>query len=138
MFAWYSLEHEQNLKPATAYISVIIAILVLLLTILYHVYTYTSIFLKVKKTKLGALIGRLFMDTDQKPNPRQCHYSPPPDTDIHRFDELLDELNCPVNTDDYNTIPLLEQTPVEPTFSVTVVELPKPHHLTPSELRLSL
>ena len=44
----------------------------------------------------------------------------------YRFDELLDELDCPVNTDDYNTVPLLRPTPpVEPTCSV--VELPKPH-----------
>ena len=40
-------------------------------------------------------------------------------------DELLDELDCPVNTDDYNTVPLLRSPPVvEPTYSV--VELPKP------------
>ena len=42
------------------------------------------------------------------------------------FDELLDELDCPVNTDDYNTVPLLRSPPaVEPTYSV--LELPKPH-----------
>ena len=41
-------------------------------------------------------------------------------------DELLDELDCPVNTDDYNTLPLLRPPtpPVEPTYSV--VELSKP------------
>ena len=42
-------------------------------------------------------------------------------------DELLDELDCPVNmcTDDYNTLLLLRSTPVmEPTYSV--VELSKP------------
>ena len=40
-------------------------------------------------------------------------------------DELLDELDCLVNTDDYNTLPLLRSTPpVEPTYSI--VELSKP------------
>ena len=39
----------------------------------------------------------------------------------------MDELDCPDYTDDYNTIPLLKPTPVEPTYSV--VELPKPRKL---------
>ena len=71
------------------------------------------------------MIDKLFTVTDPKPTPRQHHYSPPPDDDIHRFDdrELLDELDCPVYTSDYDTKPLLRPSPVEPTFSV--VEL---HH----------
>ena len=40
-----------------------------------------------------------------------------------RFDKLMDELNYPVYTDDYDTAPLLRPTPVKPTQSV--VELPK-------------
>ena len=64
----------------------------------------------------------MFTETDPKPNSRLSHWSPPPDDDIRRFDELMDELDCAVNTDDYNAIPLLRPTPVEPTFSV--VEVP--------------
>ena len=71
----------------------------------------------------------LFFDTDPEPKHGQHRYSPPPDNDTHRFDELLDELDCPVNTDDYNATPLLE--PVEPTFSV--VELPKVHSCAPPD-----
>ena len=125
---WYSLGHEQNRKEATAYASVTFTMLILLLIIFYHVYTYTSLFSKVKKKKFGGTIAKLFIDTDPIPKRRQGHYSTPADNDIHRFDELLDELGYPVNTDDYNTHPLLEQTPIEPTFSV--VELPKIHKLT--------
>ena len=71
------------------------------------------------------MIDRLFTDTDPKPKPRQCRYIPSSYDDNHRFDdrELLDELDCPVYTGDYDTTPLFRPPPVEPTFSV--VEL---HH----------
>jgi hypothetical protein len=114
---------------AIAYTSVTITIVVLLLIILYHTYTYTGLFSKVKKTKLGRKMDRFFTYTDPKPKPRLRRYSPPPDDASHRFDdrELLDELDCPVYTGDYDTTPLLRPpSPVEPpTFSV--VELPHPH-----------
>ena len=112
--------------------------IVVLLIIVCHVYTYTSLFSKVK-TKLGTKMDRLFSATDPKPKPRQCHYSPPPDDDIHCFDELLDELDCHVNTDEYNTVPLLGPPPVESTFSV--VELPKPRNLAapdPEEVQANM
>ena len=132
IFTWYSLGHN---KEAIAYTSVTVAIVFFLLINLYHVYTYTSLFSKVKKTRLGGMMDKLFTDTDPKPKSRIRRLSTPPDEDIHRFDELLDELDCPINTDDYNTIPLQVQTPVEPTRSV--VELPKPRDLAepdPEEL----
>ena len=51
----------------------------------------------------------------------------------------LTNFDCPVNTDDYNTVPLLEPPPVEPTFSV--VELPKPRDLAapdPEEVQANM
>ena len=127
-FTWYSLAGNPNdNQEAAAYTSVILSFIVLLLIILYHVYTYTTVFSKIKRTKFGRKIDRLSAETWPKPTPRLRHYSPPPDDDIHRFDELLDDLDCPINTDDYDTIPLLRLTPVEPTSSV--VELPKPRNL---------
>ena len=128
IFSSYALGKEQIHQEAIAYTSVTITIVVLLLIILYHVYTYTSLFSRFKRTMLGRKIDRLFTDTDPKPKPRLRRYSPPPDDDSHRFDdrELLDQLDCPVYTGDYDdTIPLLNPPPVEPTFSV--VELPQPH-----------
>ena len=125
VLTWSSLSNEHIHLEAISYTSVIVAFVLFLLMIIHHVYTYTTVFSKVKRTKLGRKIDRLFTETQPNPNPRQRRYSPPPDDDIHRFDELLDELDCPVNTDDYNTVPLLRSPPVvEPTYSV--LELPKP------------
>ena len=124
ILTWYSLGDERIHLDAIAYTSVTTTIIVLLLIILCHVYTYTTVFSKFKKTKSSRMIDRLFTDTDPKPNPRLRRWSQPPDDDIHRFDELLDELNCPINTDDYNTMPLLRPTPVEPTYSVVEVHHP--------------
>ena len=87
-------------------------------------YTDTRVFTKLKKTRFGKMMEWLFADADPKPAPRQRHYIPSPDDDLHRFDELLDELDCPVNTDDYNTAPLLRPEPVEPTFCVVHVHKP--------------
>ena len=130
ILTWYSLGDERIHQETIAYTSVIITIVVLLLIILHHVYTYTMVFSKMKKTKLGRMIDRLFTETDPKPSARRRRWSPPPDDDIHRFDELMDELNCPINTDDYNIIPVLRPAPVEPTCSVVEVHQP---HLAPPD-----
>ena len=116
IFTWYFLDNPVRDQKAAAYTSVIITFIVLLLIILCHVYVYTTFFLKVKKTKLGRMINRLFAD---KPKPK-C---PPLDDDIHKFNELLDMIDRPVNTNDYN-IPLkLKAT--KPTQSVVEVHHPQ-------------
>ena len=125
IFTWFSLSNKRINQEIVAYTSVIITIVILLLIVLCHVYTYTKVFSKVKKTKLGKTIDRLFTETPSKPDPKRQHHTQSPDNDIHRFDELLDELDCPVVTDDYATAPLLKPVPVEPTY--TVVEVHKPH-----------
>ena len=128
-FTWYSLgkPHSNHLQEAAAYTSVMITFTVLLIIILGHVYVYTKAFSKMKETKLGRSIHQLFTDTDPNPKPRQCRCNAPPDDDIHRFDDLLDELDGPVNTADYDIAPLLTPTPVKPMYSV--VEVHKPQDL---------
>ena len=131
IFTWYYFS-KQSVDQAIAYTSVTITITVLLLIILYHLYTYTSLFSKVKKTKLGKNMDRYFTDTDSEP--QQCYNAPPDDEDyMHRCDDrqLLDELDCPVYTGDYDTTPLLRPPTVEPTFSVVELHhpcLPPPDH----------
>ena len=51
IFTWYSLNSPASGREAAAYTSVIITFIALLLIILYHVYTYTSVFSKIYKTK---------------------------------------------------------------------------------------
>ena len=64
------------------------------------------------------MIDRLFTNADPKP---KCHWSPPPDDDIHQFYELLDEIDRPANTQDYK----VPQEPVKPTQSVVEVHQPR-------------
>ena len=118
-FTWHSLENINSNQEAAAYTSVLITFIVLLLIILYHVYTYTTVFSKVKNTISGRVINRLFTDTDPKSKPER-HWSPPPDDDIHRFNELVDMIDRPVNTNDYE-VPFKQQKPVKPTQSVVEV-----------------
>ena len=129
IFIWYSLGNTNpggSRGEAVAYTSIIITFIVLLLIILYHVYAYTTVFSKVKKSKLGNMIGRLLtkIDSEQKP---KCHCRLPPDNDIHRFNEILDMIDRPVDTNDYR-VPL-NQERGKPTQSV--VEVHQPHLVPP-------
>jgi hypothetical protein len=122
IFTWYSLDEPSN-QRAAASTSVTITFIALLLIILYHVYTYTTVFSIVKKRNPKGTIDKLFrLNNNPKPKPER-HWSPPPDDDIHRFNELLDMIDRPVNTNDYTVA--LKQTPVSPTFSVVEVHQPQ-------------
>ena len=70
------------------------------------------------------MIDRLFIDAYPKPKP-DCHWSPPPDDDIHRFYEFLDEIDRPVNTQDYE-VSVEQQEPVKPTHAVCGGGTPTP------------
>ena len=80
------------------------------------------------------MINRQFTDAD--PNPElELYCNPPLDDDIHRFNELVDVIDRPVNTQDYN-VPV---EPVKPTQSV--VEVHQPRNLAapdPEEIANSL
>ena len=128
---WYSLDNDNKYQEAIAYTSVAITIILLLLIILYHVYTYTSLFSRMKETKLGRRMDQLFTDTDPKLQPRVRQLTPPTDDHIHSFDDrnLLDELDGPVYTGDYDTVPLINSVRIQPTYSV--VEIHQPCHSVP-------
>ena len=68
------------------------------------------------------MIDRQFTETDPKTKP-EYQGNPPPDDDIHRFHELLDMIDRPVNTNDYK-VPPKQEKPVKPTQSVVEVHQP--------------
>ena len=127
IFTWYSLSDTEFNQKAAAYTSVIITFILLLLIILYHMYTCTSVFSKVNQTKPGVVLNRLLTATaDPKPKPKR--QSSPPDDDIHRFHELLDVSDHSVSTN-YYKLPLRQES-TEPTYSVVEMHqpyLPPPH-----------
>ena len=129
---WYSLDNENKYQEAIAYTSVTITIILLLLIILYHVYTYTSLFSRMKETKLGRRMDQLFTDTDPKAQPRVHQLTPPTDDNINQFDDrnLLNDLDIPVYTGKYETVPLINSVRIQPTYSVVEVHQPC-HHAPP-------
>ena len=121
IFTWYSLTDSNIDQKAVSYTSVIIVFIVLLLIILCHIFAYTTVFSKIKTTKICIKINGLFTDNaEQKPKPKFQNI--PRDDDIHRFNELLDIIDRPVNTSDYQAE--LRQKPVIPTQ--TCVEMHRP------------
>ena len=126
LFTWYTLDGQDRDKEAVAYTSVSITFALLLLVVLYHVYTYTTLFSKLKRLKFCMTIDELFADTDPEKNRRLPHMVPPSDDDIHRFNGVQHMIDSPVNTKDYNIA--LKRYLVEPTQSVVEVHHPQ---LTP-------
>ena len=123
IFKWYTFDNDKN-QVVVADLSVGITFIQLLVIMFYHTYKYTM-FSRIQNT---AVCKRLNNRLKRK---RRAHgYQPLPNNDnIHQFHGLLDMIDRPVNTNDYN-IPQVRPEPVEPTYSV--VEVPKPHPAPPS------
>ena len=112
-FTWYCLGQYRN-KKAAAYTSVSITFIILLFIILYHVYTYTSVFSKIKNTRTMKMLKKIFLTSANDPN---MELNLPPIDDVHGLHDLLNDINRPVNTNDYK-IPV---KPIKPTTSVVEV-----------------
>ena len=126
VFTWYSLDILDSNRETAAYISVIVTLVALVLNVIYHIYTYTTIFSKFKGTKGGRRVDRLLSESESKPKTNRLN-APLDDDDIHRFNDLLDIIDRPVNTDDYN-VPH-RQNLIGPTKSV--IEVHKPYFAPP-------
>ena len=124
LVTWYSLGDSESNREAAAYTSVTITLIVLLIIILFHVYFHTSLFAKLHDKKFMTQINSFFR-SHPPPSPRP--QSPPPDEDAHRFHELLDIIDRPANTNDYELAQ--RQQSAKPTHSVVEIGQPllQPH-----------
>ena len=120
---WYTLDDSESNREAAAYTSVTITLIVLLIIILFHVYFHTSLFAKLHDKKFMTQINS-FSHPPPSPSGPQ---SPPPDEDTHRFHELLDIIDRPANTNDYELAQ--RQQSAKPTRSVVEIRQPllQPH-----------
>ena len=112
--------YQEINQELAAYTSVITTFIMLLFIILYHVYTYTSAFSKVNKTKAGKMLKNL-LKTD--PNPKPKDQNPPPDDDTRRFHDILEMMDDHTTDDDYELSLQNNST----RLSYSIVEIPKPH-----------
>ena len=124
-FTWYCLG-ECRSKEAAAYTSVIITFIALLLIILYHVYTYTTVLSKIKKTKPVKVVKKKFISIATANDPKK-EFNPPPH-DIHGLHDLLDTIDHPLNTEtnDYK-IPTKQEE-----FTCSIVEMKESHLASPN------
>ena len=125
VLTWYALEFNNNYQAIITNISVGITFFQLLIVILYHTLQNlcTNLYSRVQDT---SAVKKLNEKRKQK-NLKKKRI--PADVDIHQFNKLLDMIDRPVNTNDYN-IPQVKPRPVKPTQSV--VELPKQNQASPS------
>ena len=112
---WYTIDKGKGdiYNTAIAYTSVVTTCLLLLVIILYHMSTYTSMFSKIYKTKFGQNLnfGNICkIAAEQKAKAK--YPSPPLDKNSNRYIEYL---YCFDNAD-YQ--PSLKLTPLEPIHSV--------------------
>ena len=120
---WYSLGDSENNREAAAHISVLSTLIVLFIIILFHVYFHTSLFTNLRGKIPMTGINRFFSShPPSSPNSQ----SPPPDEDIHRFHELLDIIDRPANTNDYEQT--RKQQSAKPTCSVVEIRQPLLKH----------
>ena len=122
IFTWYTINADTNHQVAVTNISVGITFIQLTAVIIYHVYKHTNQKLSamIQGSVIFVKVKRKFSKKKQK---KVNHEPVPADEDIHQIYKLLDMIDRPVNTNDYN-IPQVKPKPVEPTQSV--VEPPKP------------
>jgi hypothetical protein len=131
VFTWYSLSSTNIDQKAVAYTSVLTSFITLWLILLYHVYTYTKIFSKVKKfncsrvTNRQQIANKIKVDSTVRAQAKR-HMRRLPDG---LMKELLDKITISTDTVDHDDIgiPLLDQQPtVQVGTMYSVVELPKP------------
>ena len=128
IFTWYTVDADTN-QTAITNVSVGITFVQLTAVILYHAYRHMNqkLFTMIQGSAICIKMKEKLIPKKQKRV--NNHNRVPVDEDIHQFHMLLDMIDRPANTNDYN-IPQVQPKPIEPTQSV--VEIPKPIQAAPA------
>ena len=120
-FAWLSLSgnYDTVSQIAVVNVSVIIAVVVLLLIVLYHIYSYTPIFLKFRETTIGKRLDEAFKSLSETRTEQQRTFETSEDN------LLLDMVYRPINTEGYREQHTKSQ--LKPTQTVVEVPIRKPN-----------
>ena len=126
---WYTVNQETTVhNSAIAYVSVIITLLLLVLVIIHHLSTYTTLLSRMHKTAVYQnLLKTLKFHGTGKPTagtalPLTVNNND--DDDTERFNELMDVMECSVSINDFQSQrndTAHSNKPMEPTCSTVVV-----------------
>ena len=132
-FTWYTLDADTN-QTAITNISIGITFVQLKVVILYHTFKHTnkSLFTRIQGSRIFFKTKEKLSVMQNKQKRIDHQRQVPTDKDVHQFHELLDMIDHPVNTNDYN-IPHVQPKGAEPTYSVVELPMAKPFqaHATP-------
>ena len=129
ILTWYALDSNNKYQPIITNISVGITFIQLLLVVFYHTLKYltSKLYSRIQETSTIKKVNERLIPSEMK----KFDYKPiPADDDIHQFNELVDMIDRPVNTNDYN-VPQVRPRPTKPTVTQSEVELPKPYLAPP-------
>ena len=129
ILTWYALDSNNKYQPIITNISVGMTFIQLLLVVLYHTLKYltSKLYSRIQETSTIKKVNERLIPSKMK----KFDYKPiPADDDIHQFNELLDMIYHPVNTNDYNA-PQVRLRPTKPAVTQSEVELPKPYLAPP-------
>ena len=120
---WYSLGHsDSNWTKVVSYTAISISFTLLTIIVVYHAYVHTSFSTMLHCTNFGKFIINIVSKND--PEPRTILPTPLFDDDVDRarYHEMVDIIDSPVNTSDYEQ--LQGEKPVVPSRSVVEVHKP--------------
>ena len=129
ILTWYALDSNNKHQPIITNISAGITFVQLLMVVFYHTLKYltSKVYSRIQETPTIKKVNKRLIQREKK----KFDDKPiPADNDIHQFNELVDMIDRPVNTNDYN-VPQVRPRPTKSTVTQSEVELPKPYLAPP-------
>ena len=121
---WYGIDNQNDLYHSIiAYFSVTVSIILMLLIILYHLYVYTPVFLKIHKTAIGQKLSAKLLALQEPVILQQSASSPNVCCNIN---EILEAVDRPVNEYKQTSIATRHHR-AKPTHSSVIIHNPYPN-----------